>query len=199
MPRSVETGHGRIETRRYWTMGNTEYLLGAQKWSGLKSIMARFFLSWSLVSLSLRDTSTYSRVYSLIASQMKILLTSIPKTEHLTVKLNGGKQLWHLHRDFGSARCSAVLAYSRLRCRYNHPRIISYRDIITIKPDKRGGRPCIRRMRITVYDVLGLLAAGMFTAEIIDDFSERTETYIRACLELASDRDHCLVASVSST
>jgi predicted transposase YbfD/YdcC len=35
---TVETGHGRIETRRYWTMGNTEYLLGAQKWSGLKSI-----------------------------------------------------------------------------------------------------------------------------------------------------------------
>ena len=35
---TVEKGHGRIETRRYWTMGNTEYLVGAQKWSGLKSI-----------------------------------------------------------------------------------------------------------------------------------------------------------------
>jgi uncharacterized protein (DUF433 family) len=47
---------------------------------------------------------------------------------------------------------------------------MSYRDIITIEPDKRGGKPCIRRMRITVYDVLGWLAAGMSTAEIMDDF-----------------------------
>ena len=75
---------------------------------------------------------------------------------------------------------------------------MSYRDIITIEPDKRGGKPCIRRMRITVYDVLGWLAAGMSTAEIIDDFPELTETDIRACLEFAADRDHRLVASVSA-
>jgi len=74
---------------------------------------------------------------------------------------------------------------------------MSYRDIITIEPDKRGGRPCIRRMRITVYDVLGWLAAGMSTVEIIDDFPELTETDIRACLEFAADRDHRLVALVS--
>ncbi len=49
------------------------------------------------------------------------------------------------------------------------------RDIITIEPDRRGGKPCIRRMRITVYDVLGWLAAGMSNAEIIDDFPELTE------------------------
>jgi len=53
---------------------------------------------------------------------------------------------------------------------------MSYRDIITIEPDKRGGKPCIRRMRITVYDVLGWLAAGMSVAEIIDDFPELTES-----------------------
>ena len=53
---------------------------------------------------------------------------------------------------------------------------MSYREIITIESDKRGGRPCIRRMRITVYDVLGWLATGMSTAEIIDDFPELTET-----------------------
>lgn len=51
---------------------------------------------------------------------------------------------------------------------------MSYRDIITIEPDKRGGKPCIRRMRITVYDVLDWLAAGMSVAEIIDDFPELT-------------------------
>jgi len=46
-------------------------------------------------------------------------------------------------------------------------------------------------LRITVYDVLGWLAAGMFVAEIIDDFPELTETDIRACLEFAADRVHC--------
>ena len=67
---------------------------------------------------------------------------------------------------------------------------MSYRDIITIEPDKRGGKPCIRRMRITVYDVLGWLAVGMSHAEILED--------IRACLEFAADREHRLVASVGA-
>lgn len=75
---------------------------------------------------------------------------------------------------------------------------MSYRDIITIEPDKRGGKPCVRQMRITVYDVLGWLATGMSIAEIIDDFPELTETDIRACLEFAADHDHRLVASVSA-
>jgi len=76
--------------------------------------------------------------------------------------------------------------------------VMSYRDIITIEPDKRGGKPCIRRMRITVYDVLGWLAAGMSVAEIIDDFPELTATDIISCLEFAADRDHRLVALVSA-
>lgn len=54
---------------------------------------------------------------------------------------------------------------------------MSYRHIITIEPDKRGGKPCIRRMRITVYDVLGWLAAGMSHAEILEDFPELTEAH----------------------
>ena len=74
---------------------------------------------------------------------------------------------------------------------------INYQNIITIEPDKRGGKPCIRQMRITVYDVLGWLAAGMSIAEIIDDFPELTETDIKACLEFAADREHRLIASVS--
>lgn len=69
---------------------------------------------------------------------------------------------------------------------------MSYRDIITIEPDKRGGKPCIRRMRITVYDVLGWLAAGMTTAEIIDDFPELTTVDIMAYLEFAADWEHRL-------
>jgi uncharacterized protein (DUF433 family) len=70
-----------------------------------------------------------------------------------------------------------------------------YQDIITIEPDKRGGRPCIRRMRITVYDVLGWLAAGMSQAEILDDFPELTEADIQACLEFAADREHRLIST----
>ena len=66
---------------------------------------------------------------------------------------------------------------------------MSDRNIITIEADKRGGKPCIRQMRITVDDVLGWLAAGMSHAEIVNDFPELTETDIRACLEFAADRN----------
>ena len=75
---------------------------------------------------------------------------------------------------------------------------MGYREIITIEADKRGGKPCIRGMRITVYDVLGCLAAGMSVAEIMDDFPELTEADIRACLEFAADREHRLVASAGA-
>lgn len=76
---------------------------------------------------------------------------------------------------------------------------MSYRNIITIEPGKRGGKPCIRRMRITVYDVLGWLAAGMSVAEILDDFPELTEEDIKACLEFAADRERRLIAIVGET
>ncbi len=70
---------------------------------------------------------------------------------------------------------------------------MDYKQIITIEAGKRGGRPCIRRMRIAVADVLGWLAAGMTHAEIIGDFPELTEEDIRACLEYASERERRLV------
>ncbi|MEM7759698.1 MAG: DUF433 domain-containing protein [Cyanobacteria bacterium P01_A01_bin.40] len=76
---------------------------------------------------------------------------------------------------------------------------MDYRDIITIEPGKRGGKPCIRRMRITVYDVLGWLAAGMSYAEIIEDFPELTETDIKACLAFAADREYRFIKSVSTS
>lgn len=77
--------------------------------------------------------------------------------------------------------------------------MVDYQSIVTIEPDKRGGKPCIRGMRITVYDVLGWLAAGMAIAEILDDFPELTETDILACLAFAADREHRLVVSASVT
>lgn len=65
----------------------------------------------------------------------------------------------------------------------------SYRDIITVEPGKRGGQPCIRRMRITVYDVLSYLAAGMTQEEVLADFPYLTAADIQACLAYAADRD----------
>jgi uncharacterized protein (DUF433 family) len=70
-----------------------------------------------------------------------------------------------------------------------------YRLRITIEPGKRGGKPCIRNMRITVYDILGWLAAGMSNAEIIADFPELTAEDIQAALAFAADREHHLVAA----
>lgn len=69
-----------------------------------------------------------------------------------------------------------------------------YRAIITMEPGKRGGRPCIRGMRITVADILGWLAADMTAAEIIDDFPELTSSDIRAALEFAADRERHTVS-----
>lgn len=66
---------------------------------------------------------------------------------------------------------------------------MDYKKIITIEPGKRSGKPCIRKMRITVYDVLGYLASGMSFDEIIEDFPELTHEDITACLEYASDSD----------
>jgi uncharacterized protein (DUF433 family) len=55
-------------------------------------------------------------------------------------------------------------------------------SIITLEPGKRGGKPCIRGMRITVYDVLSYLASGMTDEQIIEDFPELTLEDIQACL-----------------
>ncbi len=67
--------------------------------------------------------------------------------------------------------------------------MLDYRDYITIEPGKRSGQPCIRGLRITVYDVLSYLAAGMTTNEIVCDFPELTQEDIKACLAYAADAD----------
>ena len=63
-----------------------------------------------------------------------------------------------------------------------------YKDIITIEADKRGGKPCIRYLRITVEDVLRWLASGMSFSEILEDFSELTREDLVAALEFAANR-----------
>ena len=62
-------------------------------------------------------------------------------------------------------------------------------QIITIEPGKRGGKPCIRGMRITVYDVLSYLAAGMTPQEILTDFPYLTEEDVLASLSHAAARE----------
>jgi uncharacterized protein (DUF433 family) len=71
----------------------------------------------------------------------------------------------------------------------------NYRQRITIEPGKRGGKPCIRHMRITVYDILGWLAAGMSNPEILTDYPDLTIEDIQAALAFAADREHHLVAA----
>lgn len=72
---------------------------------------------------------------------------------------------------------------------------MSYRDIITIEPGKRGGRPCVRGMRIAVADVLGWLASGMSEQQILSEYPELTEADIRACLAYAADRERRLLTA----
>ena len=63
-------------------------------------------------------------------------------------------------------------------------------DRITLEPGKRGGRPCIRGLRFSVYDVLSMLSGGMSQQEVLDDFPELTHEDILAVLSYAADREH---------
>ncbi len=66
---------------------------------------------------------------------------------------------------------------------------MNYKDIITIEPGKRGGKPCVRGLRITVYEVLEYLASEMSEAEILDDFPDLTREDLKACIAYAADRE----------
>ena len=68
--------------------------------------------------------------------------------------------------------------------------MINYHDYITIEPGKRSGKPCIRGLRMTVYDVLEYLASGMTEAEILADFPDLTALDLRACQVFAADHPH---------
>ena len=71
---------------------------------------------------------------------------------------------------------------------------MDYQSRITIEPGKRSGKPCIRGLRITVYDVLEYLASGMSEAQILADFPDLTSEDIRACLAFAADRERKMVS-----
>jgi uncharacterized protein (DUF433 family) len=69
-------------------------------------------------------------------------------------------------------------------------KMVDYKDIITLEPGKRSGKPCIRGMRITVGDILGWLASGMTISQIISEYDELNETDIFAALSYAADREN---------
>lgn len=71
---------------------------------------------------------------------------------------------------------------------------MNYRQLIALEPGKRGGKPCIRGLRITVTDVLEYLASGMSAEEILSDFPDLTAEDVRACLAFAADRERRLWA-----
>jgi len=68
-----------------------------------------------------------------------------------------------------------------------------WRSRITVEPGKHAGRPCIRGMRITVYDVLSYLAAGMTSEEVVNDFVYLTQEDIQACLAFAAERERSML------
>ena len=70
---------------------------------------------------------------------------------------------------------------------------MNYQDYITIDPNKRGGKPCVRGLRITVYEVLEYLASEMTEAEILADFPDLTAEDLKACIAFAADRERRLV------
>ncbi len=70
---------------------------------------------------------------------------------------------------------------------------MDYRKYLTIEPGKRSGKPCVRGLRITVYDVLGYLASGMSMEKLLADFPDLTRDDVLACLSFAADRERKLL------
>jgi uncharacterized protein (DUF433 family) len=72
---------------------------------------------------------------------------------------------------------------------------VDYRKVITIEPGKRGGKPCVRGLRITVSEVLDYLASGMSEDDMLRDFPDLVREDIRACLAFAADRERRMTAT----
>ena len=76
--------------------------------------------------------------------------------------------------------------------------MVIYKGIITIEPGKRGGKPCIRNMRITVEDILRWMASGMSVDDILEDFPELTREDILTALEFSADRQQRVLSAGAS-
>ena len=73
---------------------------------------------------------------------------------------------------------------------------MDWREIITVEPDKRGGKPCIRGLRVTVSDVLDSLASGMSAEDIVEELPYITLSDVSACLKFAAERERRLIAPI---
>ncbi|MBE9099843.1 DUF433 domain-containing protein [Vacuolonema iberomarrocanum] len=76
---------------------------------------------------------------------------------------------------------------------------MNYRNYITIEPNKRGGKPCVRGLRIAVYEVLEYLASEMTEAEVLDDFPDLTRDDLKACIAYVADRGRRFMTAPLST
>lgn len=109
------------------------------------------------------------------------------------IGLSGGRiKLWQLVRRFPLKSEDAEFLTYRVF-------LMNYRNRITIEANKRGGKPCVRGLRITVYEVLEYLASEMTEAEILDDFPDLTREDLKACIAYAADRERrFMTASLSA-
>ena len=82
--------------------------------------------------------------------------------------------------------------------RFSKISTMNYRNHITIEANKRGGKPCVRGLRITVYEVLEYLASEMTEAEILDDFPDLTREDLKACIAYAADRERRFMTATLS-
>jgi len=82
--------------------------------------------------------------------------------------------------------------------RFSKTPTMNYRNHITIEANKRGGKPCVRGLRITVYEVLEYLASEMTEAEILDDFPDLTREDLKACIAYAADRERRFMTATLS-
>lgn len=98
-------------------------------------------------------------------------------------------------RPCGPGRRLAARPSLDFRYRRGDLFLVDYQKHITLEPGKRGGKPCIRGLRITVYEVLEYLASGMREAEILRDFPDLTPADIKACLAFAADRERKLATT----
>jgi uncharacterized protein (DUF433 family) len=88
------------------------------------------------------------------------------------------------------ARTAAIIQdFAKIENTIRRISTMNYRSYITIEPNKRGGKPCVRGLRITVYEVLEYLASEMTEAEILDDFPDLTREDLKACIAYAADRE----------
>jgi len=108
------------------------------------------------------------------------------------IGLSGGRiKLWQLAVRFPLKSEDAEFPTYRVF-------LMNYRNYITIEANKRGGKPCVRGLRITVYEVLEYLASEMTEAEILDDFPDLTREDLKACIAYAADRERRFMTATLS-